>query len=195
VRGTLALAALLVCAGCAPRKAAPSAGVSRGRIPDLVGTSVVVIPVQSNRGIPGDPTAELADALRARGRGVHWFMPDTLRIALARSPALGVPLDAIPVEVFLHAQVNRLGDPAFGFLRRLNALTNARMALVPVEVRHRTDPGGGPGVDEYVCALVNAENGYVAWFGVTAGEPGEASSPRALASAADAVARRLFPGL
>ena len=186
----LAVLAALALAGCA---SAPVAGASRGRIPQLVGASVIVIPVQTARGVQGDATAELVDALRARGQGVRWFMPDTLRTALKRSPALAVPLDAIPVDVFLHAQVNRLGDPAFGFLRRLNALTNARLAFIPVEIRHRADPAGGPGADEFVCAIVDAETGYVAWFGVIAGEPGEAGSPRALASAADAVARRLFP--
>ena len=191
----LVVPVLLVLAGCAPRPLTPTAGVSRGRIPNLVGSSVIVVPVQTARGVRGDATAELVDALRSRGRGVRWIMPDTLRAALKRSPALGVPLDDIPVDVFLHAQVNRLGDPAFGYIRRLNALTNARLAFIPVEVRRTPDTTAGPGADEFVCALVDAESGYVAWFGIIAGEPGEAASPRALASAADAVARRLFPGL
>jgi hypothetical protein len=152
----------------------------------------MVMPVQASRGVAGDASAELVYALRARGQGVRWIMPDTLRAALARNPTLDVPLDALPVGVFLRAQVNRLGDPMFGYLRRLNALTGASVALIPVEVRYRPATAERPGAVELVAALVDAESGRVGWFGIVEGEPGEASSPRALASAADALARLLL---
>jgi hypothetical protein len=184
---TLAGLALGACAG-----APPAAGNSRGAVPDLVGASVMVFPVQAVRGLSGDATAELVDALRARGQGVRWLMPDTLRARLARAPSLDVPLDALPVGVFLRAQVNRLGDPMFGYLRRLNALTGAPIALIPIEVRYRADTPDRPGAVELVAALVSAESGRVGWFGIVEGEAGAASSPRALASAADALARTLL---
>jgi hypothetical protein len=152
----------------------------------------MVMPVQASRGVAGDASAELVYALRARGQGVRWIMPDTLRAALARNPTLDVPLDALPVGVFLRAQVNRLGDPMFGYLRRLNALTGASVALIPVEVRYRPATADRPGAVELVAALVDAASGRVGWFGIVEGEPGEASSPRALASAADALARLLL---
>jgi hypothetical protein len=191
---SLQRAALIALAlgGCATGSA-PDAGGSRGAIPDLVGVPVMIMPVQATRGVAGNASAELVDALRARGRGVRWIIPDTLRAALARSPALDVPLDALPVGVFLRAEVNRLGDPMFGYLRRLNALTGATVALIPVEVRYRAATAERPGAVEFVAALVSAETGRVGWFGVVEGEPGEPSSPRALASAADALARRLIP--
>lgn len=184
---------LAACGGPPGTAPAPTAGSSRGRIPDLLGATVMVMPVQSLRGVTGDATAELVDALRARGQGVHWLMPDTLRIALQRSPSLDVPLEQLPVGVFLRAQVNRLGDPMFGYLRRLNALTGARVALIPVEVRRGQAAADRRGADEYAAALVDAESGRVFWFGIVRGESGEAGSPRSLASAADALARTLLP--
>jgi hypothetical protein len=100
-----------VLSACAAQPSAPRAGSARGRIPDLIGVPVMVLPVQTTRRVSGDASAELVYALRARGQGVRWLMPDTLRTALARSPSLDVPLDALPVGVFMRAQVNRLGDP------------------------------------------------------------------------------------
>jgi hypothetical protein len=183
--------ALTFALGACATGSAPDAGSSRGAVPDLIGAQVMIMPVQATRGVAGNATAELVDALRARGRGVRWIIPDTLRAALARAPALDVPLDALPVGVFLRVQVNRLGDPMFGYLRRLNALTGAQVALIPVEVRYRAATPERPGAVEFVAALVNAESGYVGWFGVVEGEAGEAASPSALASAADALARLL----
>ncbi len=191
MRVALAAAALLLTA-CGARTA-PTPGGSRGAIPDLVGVQVMVFPVQLRQGVAGDPTAELVDALGARGRGVRWLMPDSLRALLARSPSLDVPLDAMPVGVFLRTQVNRIGDPIFAYLRRLNALTGGKVALIPVEIRARAATAERPAVVELAVALVDAESGRVYWFGVVEGEPGDGGSPRALASTADALARRLFP--
>ena len=190
----VALVALAVALGACATGSAPDAGASRGAVPDLLGVQVMVMPVQATRGVAGNASAELVDALRARSRGVRWIIPDTLRALLARNRTLDVPLDALPVGIFLRAQVNRLGDPMFGYLRRLNALTGAPVALIPVEVRYRAATAERPGAVEFVVALVNAESGRGGGFGVVEGEPGEAASPRALASAAEALARRLVPG-
>ena len=191
VRAAAGIGLVLALAACAG--SAPSAGSSRGAVPDLSGVAVMVLPVQAVRGVPGDLSAELVFALRERGPQVRWIVPDTLRAALARSPALDVPLEALPVGVFLRVQVNRLGDPMFGYLRRLNALTGAPLALIPVEVRYRAATPDRPGAVEMVAALVSAESGRVGWFGVVEGEAAAGTSPRAIASAADALARRLLP--
>ena len=91
------------------------------------------------------------------------------------------------------AQVNRIGDPLYGYLRRLSAISNGTLALIPVEVRHRASTAERPGAVEVVAALVDVRSGRVPWFGVVQGAPGDGSSPGALASAADALARLLFP--
>ena len=153
----------------------------------------MVLPVQAIRGVTGDAEAELVYALNARGRGVRWLMPQTLRAQLARNPALDVPLDNLPVGVFLQAQVDRVGDPLYGYLRRLSAISNGTVVLIPVEIRHRATTPERPGAVEVVTALVDVGSGRVAWFGVVQGEAGDGSSPGALASAVDALARVLFP--
>jgi hypothetical protein len=196
-RTRAALAALVVVLGaaaaCARTAQAPTAGASRGGVPSLQGQQVMVLPVQAARGVAGDADAELADALTARGDGVRWLMPPALRAMLARSPALDVPIDALPVGFFLQAEVNRIGDPLYGQLRRLAALAGARLALIPVEVRHRADTPERAGAIEVVATLLDTSTGDVFWFGVVEGQAGGGSDPRALASAADALARRLLP--
>ena len=112
----------------------PTAGANRGAVPSLLGVAVMVLPVQVQRGVAGDASAELADALSARGEGVRWVMPAALRSMVARSPALDVPVDALQVGVFLRAEVDRIGDPLYGQLRRLAALSDGRLALIPIEV-------------------------------------------------------------
>jgi hypothetical protein len=189
----LPLAILSGCSAFAASTEAPTAGASRGGVPNLIGVPVMVLPVQSTRGVSGNADAELADALGARGDGVRWLMPPALRSMLARSPALDVPIDALPVGVFLDAQVDRVGDPLYGQLRRLAALANGRIALIPVEVRHRPDTPERPGAIEVVATLIDTTTGRVVWFGVVEGASGGGADPRALASAADALARRLVP--
>ena len=193
MRVALTAGAAVALGGCASRAAPPSAGSNRGFVPDLVGAQVMVLPVQATRGVTGDAEAELVYALNARGQGVRWLMPQTLRAQLARNPALDVPLDDLPVGVFLQAQVDRIGDPLYGYLRRLSAISNGTIALIPVEVRHRATTAERPGAVEVVTAVVDVRSGRVPWFGVVQGVSGDGNSPGALASAADALARLLFP--
>lgn len=199
-RGAVAalLAAVGLLAGCASAPA-PQAGQSRGYVPTLDGREVIVFPVQRNLGVEGDATAELVFALEGPGAGPAWLLPDELRRTLARSPGLDAPLDNLPVDVFLRAQVNRIGDPIYGVMRRIGAVTGADLALLPVAVRPGAagvDSAGaadGPVPAEYVAALLEVRTGRVVWFGVEEGSAGPRDDPRRLASAAEALARRLVP--
>ena len=152
----------------------------------------MVLPVQAQRGVAGDADAELADALAARSERVRWLMPPALRAMLGRSPGLDVSLDALPVGVFLQAQVDRIGDPLFGQLRRLAALSGGQLALVPIEVRYRRGTPERTGAVEVVATLIDTSSGRVIWFGVVGGEEGSEGDPRALATATDALARLLL---
>lgn len=199
VAALVAVAAAVVAAGCATA-AAPEAGQSRGYVPTLDGQEVIVFPVQRNLGVQGDATAEMVFALEGPGAGPRWLFPDELRRVLARSPGLDAPLDNLPVDVFLRAQVNRIGDPIYGVMRRIGAVTGADVALLPVAVRP-----GAPAVDsagnaveghapaEYVAALLEVRTGRVIWFGIEEGMAGAPDNPGLLASAAEALARRLVP--
>jgi hypothetical protein len=169
-------------------------------VPSLVGQRVIVFPVQRNFGIDGNATAELSFALQGPGAGPEWLLPAELERTLARSPALNAPLENLPVDVFLRAEVNRIGDPIYGVLRRIGAVTDANLALMPVAVRAgapSTDSAGvavdGPTAAEFVAALIEVRSGRILWFGIEAGRPAADDDPRRLASAAEALALRLVP--
>ena len=191
--GWMIVGAVGLALGCAGRHSAPVAGAQSGAVPDLRGRQVMLFPAQSVRGLAEgmDVELELAFALTGRGSQVLWILPAEIRSALARSPGLQVPLDALPVGVFLRAEVDRVGDPLFGYLRRLGALTGADLALIPVEIRYRAAADTVLGATEIAAALLSARNGRVYWFGVVEGQGGGAEDPGSLASAADALARRL----
>ncbi|NIP57229.1 MAG: hypothetical protein GWM92_13940 [Gemmatimonadetes bacterium] len=193
LRLSLAAAVPILLVACGGRKtgAPPTAGHVQGAPPDLRGHSVMLLPVQSAAGISSglQPEAEIAFALQERAPQVRWILPDELRSDLARAPALGVPLENLPVGVFLQAEVQRVGDPLYGHLRRIAGLSGADVALIPVAIRYRRDTPRRPGAVEIAAALVSARTGHVFWFAVVDGRPGSGDDPRAMASAADALAR------
>ncbi len=176
---------------CAHRAAPPGPGTSQGTPPDLRGSRVMVLPVQDNRGVRGDVDAELAFGLNARGKGVEWILPEKLQDAVDRSPGLGASLHGLPVGTFETAEVRRVGDPLYGDLRRLSALVDAEVALIPVSATPQPDSVGDFTV-RLSTALVHVRTGRVLWFGVVEGEAGPPDDPRALASAVDRLARTLL---
>lgn len=193
------LAALAVLSACSSAPA-PASGQARGSVPTLIGQSVIVFPVQRNLGVSGDATAEMVFALEGPGAGPEWLLPEELERVLAQSPGLDAPLEGLPVDVFLQAQVNRIGDPIYGVLRRIGAVTDADLALLPIAVRPGAAPVDSTGAAiegsapaEYVATLIEVRTGRVVWFGVEGGAPGAADDPVRLASAAEALARRLVP--
>lgn len=183
------LAGSAACSGTA--EAPPRPGEFQGAVPALEGHRVMVLPVQSAPGVAGPADAELHFALQERGPRIGWVFPAEMREVLERSPGLEVHMDALPVGVFRQAEVQRIGDPLYGELRRLAAVADADVALLPLQVRPALDSVGAVVEDgglEVTATLINARNGRVLWFGVVAGEPGPAADPRTLASAMDALA-------
>ncbi len=136
----------------------PQAGDFRGGIPDLSGMSVMVLPVQSSTRLSGAPDPELAFALDDRAPEVSWLMPTRLREVLARSPGVRVALDALEVSSFLRGEVTRIGDPLWGDLLRLAAVTDAEMALIPVMVRSAPTADGTAVAIEITAVLLNARS-------------------------------------
>ena len=163
----------------------------RGFVPDLRGARVMVIPLQSRTGLSDDVDSEISFALESRGEGIDWVFPDEVADILARSPGLDVPLEALPVGMFLTREVNRVGDPLYGHLLRVAAVTNAQIALIPVEARRRVELDGSS-VVEVVTTLLNVRTGRVLWFAVVEGQPGSAGDFQIVASAVDALASRLL---
>jgi hypothetical protein len=181
-------AAAAACGGTAPP---PEPGTIQGVAPDLRGVRVLLLPVQQNLGVPGDLDAELAYGLRERGRDVSWITTAEVEEVLARSPALQTRTRGLPVGIFVQAEVERIGDPLFGELRRIAAVVDAQAIVLPVQGALASAPGEAPRVRLW-AALVDVRSGRVPWFVVMEGGPFPAGDPRALASAVDQVAQSLF---
>jgi hypothetical protein len=94
----------------------------------------------------------------------------------------------LPVDVFMRVEVERIGDPLYGDVRRLAALAGAEVALLPVELRYGED-----GAYRLTAALVGVNTGRVAWLGVIQGSKGVPEDPSTLASVADALALAIVP--
>lgn len=186
------LLAVVVGAGCAGTASAPTAGNFAGAIPDLRGRRVMVFPVQIRGDVPGDASPEIDFALRTRGAEVDWIFSDELEAAVARAPAVETTVRGLPVGLFLSGEVERVGDPLYGQLRRMGALTNSEVALIPVAVRSGMDVAGGGSVVEVVATILNVRDGRVIWFGVVAGRPGSLTDFGTLASAAEELAETLL---
>lgn len=188
----LTTAALLLTA-CGGTAAPPQPGDSRGVPPDLRGRSVMLLPVQHNLGIPGDPSAELTFALTERGDQVDWILEDEIQEILERSPGIDADTRGLPVGVFLQAEVDRIGDPLYGQLRRMASLVDADAVVLPVAASYEANPeveGSTPRV-RLTATIIEPRSGRVLWFGVEEGGDFDRTDPRALASAAERLARTI----
>lgn len=187
--------ALLV-AGCGgPGTApAPQPGESTGFPPDLRGRRVMLLPIQRIAGVGGDPSAELAFALTDRSEEIEWVLEAEVREVLERSPAIQADTRGLPVSIFLQAEVDRVGDPLYGQLRRMAGLVNADAIVLPVMASFEANPqipGSAPRV-RLTAAILEPRAGRVMWFGVEEGEEHPRGDPRGLASAADRLARTIL---
>lgn len=189
---SIALGSLLILGAACSGRQPPSADRPAPPAPNLSGQSVMLLPVQPGRaGVPDGLDEELAFWLTDQGPGVRWILPDAIDAAVARAPSLGIRPRGLAVSVFHHAEVRNIGDPLFGDLRRLGALVEARYAILPVAAGYVTRAEGAR--VEVAAAIIDTLGGRVLWFGVVAGDVGEQASPALVASAAQALARTLFP--
>lgn len=162
--------------------------------PNLDGRRVILLPVQRARGVPGNASAELAHALTDRGQDVEWVLWSEVDAALARSPAMDARTSGLPVGVFGAAQVERVGDPLFGQLRRMAGLVDAEFILLPVSVTWETNPAvmnATPRI-RFTVALIVARTGHVVWYGVEEGDDHPRDDPRALATSAERLSENLL---
>jgi hypothetical protein len=190
-----AVMVLIVAQGACSKRAPPPTPETTASAPppSLTGATVMLLPAQPGPGgsIAREPVpgldAELAFWLAERAPRVSWVFPEEIERILARSPSIEIDLHALAVSSFHAAQVRNIGDPLFGDLNRLGALTNSRAALVPVAAGWIGD-GAGSGAVQVSLALIDNRTGRVIWYGVAEGEPGPEGSREVAASAAEAVA-------
>ncbi len=150
----------------------------------------MVLPFQQPGTVSGDVDAELAFGIRSRGEGVTWILPPRLQEAVDRSPGLRARVRGLSVGAFGGAEVERVGDPLYGDLLRLASLVDAEVALVPIRAWVQAgDPG--PRV-RLSAALIHVRTGRVLWYGIEEGGSFDPDDPRALASAAETLARKLL---
>ena len=162
--------------------------------PDLRGVRVALLPFQRVVGVSGDPYAELVFTLTDRGREVDWILEEEIVEILERSPAVQTRTRGLGVSLFLQAEVDRVGDPLYGELRRMSALVDAQAILLPLQVSFEPNPeipGSGPRV-RLSATLVEPRTGQVMWFGIEEGGEYPLDDPRGLASAVEQLARTLL---
>ena len=185
----LVVASLLL-AACASGSRPSGPGETRGAVPDLRGRRVLVLPVQLRNGVPSDLTfdEETEYALRNRSEQVSWAFPSDVAEILRRSPTVQADPHNLPVGIFLQAEVNRIGDPLYGEVRRLATLAGATVVIIPIQLRY-----GADGAYHLLTTLLNPVTGRVLWLATIDGEPGPPESPVTLATLADAYSRALVP--
>ncbi|HSH45184.1 MAG TPA: hypothetical protein VK966_04985, partial [Longimicrobiales bacterium] len=152
---------------------------------DLTGTVVMLLPSQTRT--PG-LDAELGFWLGEAGARTEWVGPAELQAIVDRSPGWRVQLDALPSGI---AEVNgsrRVQEPLFSHLRRLGAMVDTRLALIPL-AREVSDSAGA--AVEVTAFLVDVVGGRVAWTGTVRGNAAPPGDPPSVASAAEALARAL----
>lgn len=196
------LLAGLLAAGCSStRRGAPPAPAA-ATAPALVGMTVMVFPVQfGNVPVAQDSMlrfpveralldSEIAYWLPQGAGNVRWILPEQIERTLVRSPTLDIDISNLAINVFQQAQVKRIGDPLFGDLRRLAAVLNARLALIPVaaELIGKTEAEARVQV---ATAIIDAHDGTVLWFGIMEGEADARGAEAGLASVAQVMARQL----
>ncbi|MBT4912888.1 MAG: hypothetical protein P8L30_03960 [Longimicrobiales bacterium] len=188
----IALALLAIgLASCGGNPPPPLPGTTRGAPPDLRGRRVIVLPVQQNLGVAGDIDAEMAFGLQDKTREVTWILDAEVQEILRRSPGISAGTRGLPVGHFLLAEVQRVGEPLYGNFRRMSALVDAGMILLPVQAVVSAVEGEDPRV-ELAVALIDSRTGRVEWFAIVEGGAFPAGDPRGIASAVDALARRLL---
>jgi hypothetical protein len=132
--------------------------------------------------------AELAYWLQQRSPQTRWVLPETIERAVRQSPTLEVRPRDLSVRDFQRARLETIGDPLYGELRRMSALTDARVALLPIGALWVPEQGGG-GRIHMAVALIDTFGGDVVWYGIVAGDVGERSDGSVAASVAQALAR------
>lgn len=160
---------------------------------DLSGTRVMVLPAQRARApFPAGLDGEIRFFLEERGPRVDWIFPDELQRVADRNPTWNLRLDALSLGALRNPDVRDIGEPLYTDLRRLGALLDARVAMVPVGAGVMSRPEGEKRV-EILAALIDTMGGRVIWYGVVAGETGADVDRRLVATAAEALARAMVP--
>lgn len=203
----------------------PDAGAQE-RIPRLQpGMPIALLPVQSVRPLPGggwpggaDSRSEAMEALNAElnfavqesGRLDAWESPGEVVRALRRNPMLKVEPRRLAWRVPLRPGEGVISEPLRGQLRSISAITNTRLAILPLttwyETPDTTDRSENEHADEappegatargwatVEVVVVDTRAGAVLWRGRIRGAMAPPDSPAALATLASRLVAVLMP--
>lgn len=184
MRGAIPVLALVITAVACGSAGSPAPAPS-----SLDGQRIMLFPVRTTD--PPQLDAELAYWLQDRGPAIHWMLPDDLQRVVDRAPAWRVTLSDLPRVVAGPRGARRLVDPTYGEVRRIGAMVDAPLALLPVEVR-AVEVDGTPAL-ELVAALVDIRGGQVLWLHTVRGVATPGASGSAATAVAAALARALMP--
>jgi hypothetical protein len=192
--------------GAAPSPAAVVAS-SAGQLSRFAASKVMVLPTQivvaadsmgwraaggGDRALLAALDVALADSLGARGLNALWIFPPALTRAASRNPtyltdpAAMRALDA--VRAAMRKRDEPLTEPFASQLRALAGVSDARYALVPLELGFASILNGASGRATLRAALVDARGAQLVWVGEVFGDPASQYAPAVLASLARGVA-------
>ena len=163
---------------------------------DLGGQKVLILPVQATFGVESDrqkATDELLYAITERDTRTTWVRPDALRRALLRTPGYAGDPGVLPRDDFFHHGERYVADPLASVLRRYSAIMDARLVLVPREVRWLPS-AADRGVVRILAAVVDARSGRLVWYGEARSPEGPDAGPGAVAAAFGVLAERMLVG-
>jgi len=124
--------------------------------------------------------------LAARGLKSQWVFPADLARAAKRNPTYVVDpysLAAEPLRAPNVAPATRLTEPLASQVRTMIALQDARVVLLPVELRFEKDRTG-QGIAVLRLALLDGRLSEVRWIGEVRSTPSATLSPAVLSSLA-----------
>jgi len=155
---------------------------------DLAGQRIMLMPARA--GEPRELDAELLFWLSDRSPGTDWITPAEIRETVASIPSR-FSLDAPRRIIQAKGEAPRLADPLYGDVRRLAAVLDVQLALVPLGIRVGRDSTGV--IVELAAALASIHGGRVLWIHTVRSGPSESVSA-GVAGAAETLARTLIRG-
>jgi hypothetical protein len=157
--------------------------------PSLAGARVMLLPARASA--PEQLDSELAFWLVDATPETEWVLPAELQAAVDRAPAWRLRLDALPRAVVdVGGGDRRVRDPLYGALRKLGAVVDADLAVIPLSAAELSDSTGVQVA--LAAALVDIRGGRVLWLETVSGERNPERGA-AVASVAETLARLLVP--
>jgi hypothetical protein len=188
--------------GCGGLKPAPDLVPDPQAHPlaQYIGQQLIIAPVQGARatpelewklpnpaGVAANLDSVLADTLRGRlGNTRSWIFADALARAAANNPTYATDPRALTILSLRSPTIrvdDRLAEPLASQLRTMIALEEARMVLIPVELRFDRTPAG-LGRPMVRLVLVDPRASVIKWIAEVPGDDQVSFTPSYTASLA-----------